>query len=80
MPHRLRAYRLRGNMNKDKSINLGWLLSYARIAIAGGIGGVAVVNTYALAMASVPAPNAENYAMAIGAAALAGIAKALHAV
>ena len=56
------------------------LLSYARYALAGGLGGVAVVNTYALAMASVPSPHIEHYAMAIGAATLAGLAKVVHAV
>ena len=48
--------------------------------VSGAIGGVAVVNTYALVMASVPSPQIEHYAMAIGAATLAGLAKVVHAV
>lgn len=67
-------------MKTEKSLSLGRLLAYARLAIAGAIGGLAVVNTYTLALAANPTPNAEAVAMAVGAAALAGIAKVLHAV
>ena len=68
------------NKNDVSSSRVLKMLSYARYALAGGLGGVAVVNTYALAMASVPSPHIEHYAMAIGAATLAGLAKVVHAV
>lgn len=55
-------------------------LSYARYLFAGAIGGIAVLDTYALVMASHPGAHAETYAMAAGAAILVGAAKALHAV
>ena len=61
-----------------KSLALSRVLTYLRLAAAGGIGGVAVVNTYALAMASTPSPSIETYAAAIGAAAFAGLTKVLH--
>lgn len=64
----------------ERRFGLVSVLGYARFAAAGAIGGVAVVNTYALVMASVPSPQIEHYAMAIGAATLAGLAKVVHAV
>lgn len=54
-------------------------LAYARFLVAGAIGGIAVVNTFAQVMATTPAPNVEHIAMAVGAAALAGAAKLLDA-
>jgi hypothetical protein len=71
---------MEAHMRKNSKLDLGRVLTYVRYALAGGLGGVAVVNTYGLAMASVPSPHVEHYAMAIGAAALAGLAKAVHAV
>lgn len=63
-----------------KSTGFPKLLAYARFVLAGGIGGVAVINTYGMLMANNPSPSAETIAMAVGAATLAGLAKLVHAV
>ena len=62
--------------------NMTWskALTYARFLLAGGIGGAAVVNTFAQIMSVTPAPTVEHVAMFLGAAALAGAAKVFHAV
>lgn len=64
----------------NKKLTASEILSYTKYALAGGIGGVAVVNTYFQVIAANPSPNAEAVAMAVGAALLAGAAKVLHAV
>jgi hypothetical protein len=69
-----------GNSRGERKHGFVRLLSYLRYVFAGAIGGIAVVDTYALVMASHPGAHAETYAMAVGAALLAGAAKALHAV
>lgn len=55
-------------------------LTYTRFLLAGAIGGIAVVNTLAQIISVTPAPTVERIGMAVGAVALAGTAKLLHAV
>jgi hypothetical protein len=53
-------------------------LAYARYAIAGGIGGVAVYNTYVLISTAVPTQSLESISMAVGAVLSAALVKVLH--
>jgi hypothetical protein len=54
------------------------LLTYARLAVAGAIGGVAVYNTVVMIASATPSQSVESIAMAAGAVFAAGIAKVLH--
>lgn len=61
-------------------IGIVGILSYARYAIAGGIGGIAVYNTFMLIVSAPPAQSAESIAMGAGAILATAIAKVLHVV
>lgn len=55
-------------------------LAYARYSIAGGIGGVALYNTFILVSTSVPTQSLESLSMAVGAVLAAAAVKVLHVV
>lgn len=61
---------------KMKSI-LGYL-DYARLIIAGAIGGLAIYNTAMLILSASPTQSFESIAMASGAILTAGLVKVLH--
>ena len=67
-------------MTKKRFAKLETFLSYARLAIAGGIGGVAAYNTVMLFVSASPAQSVESMAMAAGAIASAAAAKIFHLV
>ena len=56
------------------------LIDYAKFALAGAIGGLAIVNTYDLLSGAAVTDSIESVAMASGAAILAGLVKILHVV
>lgn len=56
------------------------MLSYARYAIAGAIGGIAIYNTYLLVSTAMPTQSIESIAMGAGAVVATGLAKILHVV
>jgi hypothetical protein len=56
------------------------LIDYAKFALAGAIGGLAIVNTYDLLIGAAVTDSIESVAMASGAAILAGLVKILHVV
>ena len=56
------------------------ILGYARYALVGAIGGVAVYNTAILIWTAAPTQSFESIAMAAGAIASTAVAKALHVV
>lgn len=55
-------------------------LGYARYAVIGAIGGVAVYNTAILVWTAAPTQSVESIAMTVGAVAATAVAKALHVV
>lgn len=66
--------------NTDRRFGVLRVLAYARYAIAGGIGGIAVYNTCMLIVSIAPTQSAESVAMAAGAILAAGLVKVLHVV
>lgn len=71
------------NMRVNKGYNYraaGKALAYARYAIAGGIGGVALYNTYVLFSTSVATQSLESFSMTVGAVVGAAVVKVLHVV
>lgn len=56
------------------------MLSYARYATVGAIGGVAIYNTFILISTAAPTQSVESIAMAAGAVVVTAVAKALHIV
>ena len=70
-------------MKKSKTggrFGLAQALAYARCSIAGGIGGVALYNTFVLISTSVPTQSLESLSMAVGAVLAAATVKVLHVV
>lgn len=67
---------------KPRASRFGFLrlLDYVRYALAGGIAGIAVYNTYMLIASATPAQSMESIAMAAGAVFATGMAKVLHIV
>lgn len=66
--------------NTKTTFGLAHALAYARYAIAGGIGGVAIYNTYVLIFTSAPTQSFESISMAAGAILGAAVVKVLHVV
>jgi hypothetical protein len=56
------------------------MLAYAKYAVAGAIGGVAIYNTYLLVSTAMPTQSIESIAMGAGAVIATGLAKILHVV
>ncbi len=70
-------------MNKTNGVRrfgAARMLSYARYAFAGAIGGIAIYNTYLLVSTAMPTQSIESIAMGAGAFVAAGLAKILHVV
>jgi len=67
-------------MKKNLTIKALRLLNYAKLAVAGGIGGIAIYNTYMMIVSASPNQSTESLAMAAGAILTAGLAKILHVV
>ncbi|WP_412479930.1 hypothetical protein [Azonexus sp. IMCC34839] len=65
-------------MTSSKIEKAEHLLAYARLAIAGGIGGVALYNTAMLFVSASPTQSFESIAMAAGAVVSAAAAKIFH--
>lgn len=53
-------------------------LDFARLTIAGAIGGLAIYNTAVLILSASPTQSFESIAMASGAILTAGLVKVLH--
>jgi hypothetical protein len=68
------------NNNRESRSGVMTALAYARYAIAGAIGGIAVYNTCMLIASATPAQSAESIAMGAGALLAAGLVKVLHVV
>jgi hypothetical protein len=56
------------------------VIDYAKYAVAGAIGGLAIINTVDRILGSAITESAESIAMAAGATLLAGLVKVFHVV
>ncbi len=64
--------------NKSHEVGLLKVLSYARYAVVGAIGGIAVYNTIILISTAPSVQSIESIAMGVGALLTTAAAKALH--
>lgn len=68
------------NIKGERRFGANRILGYARYAVAGAIGGVAVYNTVMLIATAPPTQSVESLAMGAGAVIATAMAKVLHVV